>query len=170
MFAALVTTKYPRYKGFDRACDLYTNARIGILGKVDDETDAAWLDYIDLLDADPIVCNDKSLSIMNRIIMLCEKNRRDLEIILFTKDMNESCEYVASFLGFDVAGTYYSSILSSSEWHYMPEKHAKNINKHGLFDTLEQASEVAQHANLMTASEIEPEQPFTPVKVYILSK
>lgn len=170
MFVALATTKYPGYKGFDRACDLYTNARIGILGKVDDETDAAWLDYIGLLDTEPIVCNDRSLSIMNRIIMLCEKNRRDLEIILFTKDMTESCEYVANFIGFDVAGTYYSSILPSSEWHHMPEEYAKNINKHGLFDTFDQASDLAQYANLMTASEIEPEQPFAPVKVYILSK
>ena len=169
MFVALTTTRSPKYKGFDRACDLYTNATISILGKVDDSTEAAWLDYIDLLDTEQIVCNDKSLAIMNRVLALCEKNREDLEIILFTKDMNESCEYPADFIGFDVAGAYYTSILTTSAWCHMPERYAKQVNKYGLFDTFKQASDVAQYANSLTASEIEPEPPFAPVKVYILS-
>lgn len=169
MFVTLATTESPKYKGFDRACDLYTNAAISVLGKVDNATEAAWLDYIDLLDTEQIVCNEKSLAAMNRILALCEKNRRDLEVILFTKDMSESCEYPADFIGFDVAGTYYTSILTASAWRHMPERYARQVYRYGLFDTFKQASDVAQCANALTASEIEPEPPFAPVKVYILS-
>lgn len=170
MFTTLATTKSPKYKGFDRACDLYTNAPISILGKVDADTEAAWLDYIDLLDTEQIVCSEKSLSIMKRILALCEKNRRDLEIVLFTKDMSDPCKYAADFVGFDVAGAHHTSILPASAWPHMPEKYAAQLNKYGLFDTFEQASDVARCANALSASEIEPEPPFTPVKVYILSE
>ena len=38
MFVTLATTESPKYKGFDRACDLYTNAAISVLGKVDEAT------------------------------------------------------------------------------------------------------------------------------------
>lgn len=170
MFVALATTKNPKYRGLDRVCDLYVNAKISLFGKVDDETEAAWLSYIDLLGADPIICDGESLSIISRIIGLCEKNRSSLEIVLFTADMDESCNYSAEFIGFDVAGASYSSILSETAWRSMPIQFSEQLNESGLFDTFEAAAELAKYANSLTASEIEPDFPFVPVKVYILAK
>lgn len=168
MFASLVTNKAPKYRGLDRACDLYTNAKIGVLGKVDDETEAAWLNYIDLLGAEPIACNDKSLSIMKRIIDLCKENEDELEIVLFTKMMNEPCDWTTEFAGYDVAGANYSSILPETACRNMPAQFAEQLNGYGLFDSFEQASKMARYANSLTASAIEPDFPYAPVKVYII--
>ena len=49
MFAALVTNNTEQYRGFDRDCNIYTNAKMGIFGRINDETEKAWMDYINLL-------------------------------------------------------------------------------------------------------------------------
>lgn len=166
MFALLADRKGHGYRGVDRTCELYANAKIGVFGMMDADAEAAWNNYIELFDKEPIPCNDKTLHAMMRVIDLCEKNRDDLEIILYTSDMDERCCRDAEFLGFDVAGTHYSSILSG--YRDLPLHFAEHLNSSGLLDSFEQATTLSEHANSLTAADIEPEFPYAPVKVYML--
>lgn len=168
MFAALATKNTKQYRGFDRDCDLYTNAKIGIFGRVNDETEEAWMDYINLLGVEPIMCSKENLSVMKRVIRLCDKNRNDLEIVLFTKDMNEPADVSASFIGYDVAGESYASVLSGAACCNIPKSCTLQLNSYGLFDTFEQATALAEYADSLDEPAIEPDYPYVPVKVYLL--
>ena len=132
MFAAVVTNKSGKYRVFDRDCELYANAPMGAFGRISVEAGGAWENYIALLGGGPILCTEEALAAMKRVVHLCEANRRELEIVLYTPVMGEAPGPGAAFLGFDVAGSQFASLLSGGACCALPESFSKMLNGCGL--------------------------------------
>ena len=170
MFAALVTNKSGKYRGFDRDCELYANAPMSALGRISAEAGDAWEEYINLHGGGPIPCTEEALAAMNRVVHLCEANRREFEIVLYTPDMGEAPGPDAAFLGFDVASSQFASLLSGGACCALPERFSKMLNGCGLLDSLEQAEALAEYANGLSADAIEPDCPYVPIRVFLCAE
>lgn len=170
MFAAVVTNKSGKYRVFDRDCELYANAPMGAFGRISVEAGGAWENYIALLGGGPILCTEEALAAMKRVVHLCEANRRELEIVLYTPVMGEAPGPGAAFLGFDVAGSQFASLLSGGACCALPESFSKMLNGCGLLDSLDQTAELAEYANGLSAEEVGPDSPYAPICVFLCAE
>ena len=156
------------YRGIGRECDVYRNADVGFLGKIDHNTEEAWNNYMDLLgDAEPIVYSEDTIKIMSHIVCLNSRTKLDMEVLMYTDDLNESPGVDALFLGYDVAGTYFSSVFGTESVYKIPGIYTeKYLNKYGLFDDIKHAVNLCDHVNKLRDGSVEPEFPYRPIKVY----